>query len=518
MIALVASAALALLPQGYEIFTADTERSVVSADRTAVAAADALRSLGNTMGWRVNFATKRLEGELAMVSLDLSFDELNPRTVAQLVAATGDADAVFDDGWEGSGPDVLHIVSQASAETEPGRRRLMRRSMEWYETFLSDDLRLEPIVSENSMEVRMHLGKMLLEQGELEAAIELFEQVHNEDESHAYVPLALLRLAQSHQDLGNYELAEKWAREVSRMHPSRPETAAATVLLGHNLIDQGRYDECVATMRAAILPLANTPEVIDILLITAEAHTHRDRPDHVLEQMRLLADSHNFRDLSEPQWLDYHYLRGLGAEGVGEYEEALEMLEIFLATGPADSRRGPALVLLGRTYLALDSFVEARAAALQALTYQSAMDDSWRKEARILQAKTALSLGQKDQAFTDLEREVRRDPVQTPELIVFLIESFIEDQRYQKAIASSELLTSTSGKWGDKARYLKILAMWKQNPRAELLDNFLTQARVLAPQIIDEDLQRKAAQIVGQAYGLRGDWEKAVNAYHGVLQ
>jgi len=113
---------------------------------------------------------------------------------------------------------------------------------------------------------------------------------------------------------------------------------------------------------------------------------------------------------------------------------------------------------------------------------------------------------------------VRRDPVQTPELIVFLIESFLESNRYQKAIASADLLTSTSGPWGDKARYLKLLAMWRQNPRAELLDNFLAQARELAPQIEDEDLQRKTAEIIGQAYGVRGDWEKAVNAYHGVLQ
>ena len=126
------------------------------------------------------------------------------------------------------------------------------------------------------------------------------------------------------------------------------------------------------------------------------------------------------------------------------------------------------------------------------------MDDRWRKEARILQAKTALALGQKDQAFADLEREVRRDPVQTPELIVFLIESFLENNRFQKAITSADLLTATSGKWGDKARYLKLLAMWKQNPRAELLDNFLSQARVLAPRIEDEDLQRKAAEIIGK--------------------
>ena len=108
--------------------------------------------------------------------------------------------------------------------------------------------------------------------------------------------------------------------------------------------------------------------------------------------------------------------------------------------------------------------------------------------------------------------------MKTPELIVFLIESFLENDRYQKAIAAADLLIPAGGKWGDRARYLKIQAMWRQNPRAELLDSFLLRAVEIAPQIEDEELQRKAAEIIGQAYGLRGDWEKAVNAYHGVLR
>jgi len=510
-----------LLPQGPELFTMDTTTAspVISADRPAVGADEALRGLAAAMGWRVDFATRRLEQDMSAVSLDLSFDDQNPRTIAELIAATANADTVFDERDDQVQPKpVLHIVPSASPETESGRHRLVRRGIDWYRMFLSDDFKLEPIVAENSMQTRMHLGHMLLEQGEIEAAIEVFREVKDSDEIHDYVPLAMLRLAQCYHDLGKFEEAEKTAREVSRMHPSRPETAAATVLLGRNLIAQGRFDECVATMRASILPLANTPEIIDILLITAEAQSHRGRPDYVLDQMRMLADAHGFTDLNESQWLDYHYLRGLGAEGVGRYDDAMELLEIFLATGPGDPRRGQALVMLGRSYLALQKFVEARSAALQALTYQDSMPPAWKREARILQAKTALALGQKNRAFEDLEREVRRDPTGAPELVVFLIESFIDEGRYQKAIAASDLLTHNVGAVGDKARYLKILAMWKQNPRAEILDTFLSQARELAPKIEDELLQRKASEIIGQAYGLRGEWDRAVNAYHGILQ
>ena len=78
---------------------------------------------------------------------------------------------------------------------------------------------------------------------------------------------------------------------------------------------------------------------------------------------------------------------------------------------------------------------------------------------------------------------MRRDPLQTPELIVFLIESFLDNDRYQKAIAAADLLLLSKGELGDRARYLKLVAMWRQNPRAELLDSFLLRAVEIAPQI-----------------------------------
>jgi tetratricopeptide (TPR) repeat protein len=514
-------AAVSLLPQGPELFAVRStgEQTVVSADRTAVGAVEALRGLGSALGWRVDFATPALEGDLSQVSLDLSFDDQNPHAIAHLIAATGGADVVFDE--RAANPKistVLHVVPRASAETESGRQRLLRRSMEWYRAFLSDEFRLDPLVAENGMEVRMHLGHLLLEQGDLEAAVRVFQEVNDADGTHRYVPLAMLKMAQANFALGKPDEAERLARDLSRMHPSRPETAAATVLLGRILIQLKRYDECVRAMRYSLLPLAQTPEVIDILLVSAEAETYRERPDYALNQMRMLADTHDFRELTEQQWLDYHYFRGFGAEGTGQLEEAMESLEIFLATGPADPRRGQALILLGRSYLALEKYLEARAAALQAVTYQNTLDDDWRKEARILQAKTALALGQKDRAFEDLEREVRRDPLHTPELIVFLIQSFLDDGRYQKAITAAELLTDTPGPWGDRARYLKILTLWRQCGSSELLDSFLVQALALAPAIADEELQRKAAELIGQAYGKRGDWDRAVDAYHGVLR
>ncbi|MEM7199175.1 MAG: tetratricopeptide repeat protein [Planctomycetota bacterium] len=508
------------LPQQPAMFDIQEAEGVirVSADIAAVSAAKALRGLGQALGWRVDFATPALQADLDRSSLDLSFDQRDPRNVAMLLAAAAGADVVFDqrDGAMGERT-AIHVVSHPSPETDSGRERLRRRAMSWYRSFLGEDLRLDPTVVENRMEVRMHLGHMLLEQGEIEEAVHQFLRIQEEDDSHPYVPLALLRLAEGYLELGNDAQAEEWARRVSRMHPSRPETAAATVLLGRALLAQEEYDQCVDTMRSAILPLATTPEIVDILLIIAEAHRHRERPDRALDQLRTLSSSTSFDDLTREQWLDYYFLRGYASLGVGSHEEAIEALEIFLATGSADERRGEAFVMLGNTYLELGKFVEARAAALQGLSFQSELDREWRKEGRILQAKTGLALGLTD-AFEDLEREVQRDPARAPELVLFLAKSFMDESRFQKAIATADLLASTPGEAGDRARYLKVLAMWRQDPQGEHLRTFVMYARAIAAEIEDHEHQQRVAELVGQAWGRMGEWEKAVDAYRGILR
>jgi tetratricopeptide (TPR) repeat protein len=504
---------------GAALFSVDAATQRISADRTAVAAGAALTELAKAMGWRIAFQPESLLGELEHTSLDLSFDDQGARAIAQLIAVAGGADVQFDDRTEdGKFSTALHVVRPPSAEIEAGRARLLARAMQWYRTFLAEDLRFDPLVEEHASKVRMHLGEMLMEAGDLESAIGTFRALRDGDRTHPYVPLALLKTAECQFRMKRLADAEENARQVSRMHPGRPETAQATVLLGRILLAAARYDECAREMRASFLPLAGTPEIIDVFLIAAQAHWHRDRPDQVLRETELMAAAHNFRELDEQQWLSYHFLRGIGAEGTGQHLEAIEALELFLGTGQNDPRRAIAFVVLGRAYAELGKFLEARAAALEALELKGGLDNDWRQRARILEAKTALALGDKDRAFADLEVEVRKQPEQMPELVLFLADAFIEVGRFQKAIATADLLAGGSGAWADRARHRKVVAMWRQASRSGDPQGFPAAAIEIARQIGDPELQRGVAEMIGQAYEALGMKEKAADAYRGLLR
>lgn len=507
---------------GEDLYVVDrtTDPPRVSADVEAVAADAALVELGKALDWEVVFETTRLRNDLALVSVDLSFDLQDPRIVAHLIAVAGRADVTFDDrSVAGEARTVLHVVRPPSAATEAGRRRLRRRAMQWYHMFLGEELRDDPLVAEHAVDVRLRLGQMMLEQGDLEGAIRAFEQLEDEDRSHRYVPLALVRLAQCHYRLGDHEAAERYARELSRMHPSRPETAAAVVLLGRILLDTKRYDECVREMRSHVLALAGTPEIVDIFLIAARAQRRRDRPDEVFRQTELLASSPQLEHMTPEQWLEYWFLRGVGAEGIGKHREAMLALEAFLGSCPADDpRRGEAFVLLGKAYMALGKFVEARAASLEARALETRLEPHWRTEARILEAKARLAIGEVDRAFAELEVEVRRNPRRNRELILFLVEALIQEGRYQKAITNADLLAAERGIWGDRARLLRIRAMAERAERSGIWEGFPSQATAIAARIGDPDLQRRAAELIGRGYERLGDMARAADAYRGLLR
>lgn len=504
-----------------DTFLVDRSRDppMVAADCNGVTCERALQALGQAMDWRVDFETAQLENALAMVSVDLAFERQPPRTVAHLVAAAGGADVVFDDRTEaGVLRTRVHVVSPASAELESGRQRLRQWSIQWYHSFLQRDAVYDPLVQEEGMRVRMQLAQMKLQQGDLEGAASAFEEVYDRDQTHPQAPLAMLRIAECQFELAHFDDAERWARRVTELHPSRPEMAAAAVLLGRIMVAAERYDECVRELRSFLLPLADTPEIIDAYLLLAQAQAKRGRFDEVFRNVEVLAGSRNFRDLDERQTVDYWFLRGLGAAGTGAHEAAMEALELFLGLAADDRRRGRAHVLLANTYLALGKFLEARSSAVAALRYRDALDRDGRREARIADAKTALALGQRDTAFADLEVEVRGSGAD-PELILFLIDAFAEVGRYQKAVATADLLAAQATPYGQAARVRKLRALLAQAKQDRTrLAAFPKQAVAIAAGLEDEALQREAAEIIGAAYSLLGDVERAADAYRGVLR
>lgn len=509
-----------------ELFHVDLGRDPprVAADHNAVAVDVALRELANAMRWRVDFETRQLESELGMAALDLAFEGIDARTTAHLIAVAGGCDVTFDDREiEGSQTTIVHVVRSATAESDSGRERLRRFSISWYQAFLAEDMKLEPLVQKEGMAARMNLGLVLMKQGDLQSAARAFESVWQLDQSHPFVPRALLRLAECLHEMGQDEQAEVWAKELKKRNPALEETADATVLLGKILIGLGkkdpmRLDECVRTLDAMLLPLADAPQVVDVLLQIGEAHRLRQEPKQTLRSMELLWSAHDWRKFTERQMLDYWFLRGAGAEGVGKYDESMEALEWFLGLTDSDPRRGLAFVMLGRSYLALGRFVEARAAALEAKTLAFGLDADGKQQMRFLEANSGLALGDRERALEELEVEVRRAPAQVPEQVLFLIDKLMEVGRYQKAVQAADLLDAVKGKNADQARVKKAQALYRQAEGSGGMKAFPAQAIEIARKIEDAEAKRPIAELVGKAYEALGDVDRAADAYRGILR
>ncbi|MGE3171665.1 MAG: tol-pal system YbgF family protein [Planctomycetota bacterium] len=539
--------AAALLPQGPDggfsarrvATAAGGERTVVTADRRAVACLDALQQLATTMDWNVRVDGKPLESDLRFCTVDLDLVDQDPRIIGQLLAVSAGADTVFDAGDRAAGMrPTLHVTRKPSAQTESGRNRLRELAGQWYRSFLVDELRHEPLVAKEAMQVRMHLGHLLVENGDLEAAIPFFREVYDERPG-VLVPAALLRLASTHNELAaqvrdpaaaraHYEKAEQWCRKLLDTQPSSPEATGATVALGRALLGQAAVaddpqrardlcDQCRVELAARVMRLFDTVEMLDVWLLVGEAQFRLEWPTRVYETMLTLRESPNFGDLDDRQFRDYHFLLGYGALGSDKPELAMKSLEWFLIHAESDERRGLANVLLADAYLRQDRFVEARAAAVAARRhFMAGLQPRWRTQALRLWARTALALGDKESAFQELEVLVHRED--DPELVLFLVDELIADRQWQRAISVARILHSRQGQSGDLARFKSVVALFEQAEAGGSLAEFPPLARELAPRIADADLRARCAEMIGDAFTKLGQLEAAADAYRGILR
>jgi len=535
MPSVVAVLLLALAPQGGdEVFAltrqgggSEPERVLVAADKQSIRCHEALRHLGVAMNWSVVFESRPLEAELRQTAVDLNFAGQEPRMVGQLVAIAGGADAVFDDGEPAAGlRPTMHIVRTPDANTESGRQRLRAQASQWYRSFLVDELRHEPLVDAEGMKVRMHLGHLLIDSGDLESAIAFFTQVYD-GRPNELVPTAMLRIAECALDLAGgqrdhdqrlaqYKRAEEWARKVLDAHPSSPAATKATIALGHALLGQQRFDECRTEMAARVMRLLDTVEMLEVWLLVGEAQYRLQWPTRVYETMLMLREAPDFGDLDDRQFLDYHFLLGYGALGSGKPELAMKSMEWFLIHGQADRRRAQAYVLLGQSYFEQKRYVEARAAAVEARQHQGELDDKWRREAQKLYARTGLLLADKDEAFRELELLVHRQD--DPELTLFLVDELLADRQWQWAISVASLLQKRDGVPGDTARFRIVQALYEQGTAAKNLADFPAQAVELALRIQQPPLRSRCAELIGNAYEQLGKPEHAADAYRGILR
>lgn len=516
-------------------------RLQVAADVRSLACFDALSRLATACGWNITFESVPLENDLRFATVDLNLADQDPRVVAQLICVAGGADCVFDEPAGSAGAGVratLHVVRTPSAETESGRQRLRAMAGQWYRSFLREELQYEPLVQKEAVQVRMHLGQMLVESGDLDAAIPFFTQVY-EKRPHDQVGASLLALGECYLDIGRsetdrqkqkaaYGKAEEWARKLFERMPNAPEITPATILLGRALLGQAMAEtqkdavrklaeRCQEDLRARAIRLLDSVEMLDVWLLAAQAQFLMERPDRVHETLLTLRESPYFGDMGERQFLDYHFLLGYGALGGGKHELAMRSLEWFLIHAEGDPRRGTAYVLLAESYLAQQRFVQARASSVEARTrFLATMASDWRERTLRVWARSALALGEKESAFVELEQMVMRG--EEPELALFLVDEMLADRQWQRAIAIAGAMIGRDDAIGDRARFKTVVAMYQQAAASEHFDDFPAQAILLAPRIQNTELRGKTAEMIGDAYSKLGKLEHAADAYRGILR
>jgi tetratricopeptide (TPR) repeat protein len=525
---LATTLAAAVVPSGTrpgsDMFTVhdDGVALTVSANRAAVPGDIALRELSRALGWTVRYQAGAFEKTLADTTVDLSFRARGPRTIANLIAVSAGTDVVFiDREVDGKSVTEVVVVGIPDPTAEDGRRRLRDWAIEWYRTFLDEDTREGSERLAEALRVRMQLSDLLRQQGALVEAASILEKLYEIAPDHDYVPAALMRMAQCWFEAGpeTWPDAERRARDLTRLHPSRPEAAQGTILLGRILLEEGRYSECIATLERSALRLAGTPEIVDLYLLLAFAHFRSGDPDAVLRTLATLEDGHLVERLPVEQRTQWLFLRGYAATERGDSKRAVRLLEQFLS---GDRRKDElqciGFVLLARAYVAEQRYLQARAAALSARRDRALLDRRWSRASSEIWATTAAALGEEDRALLELEVEIRHDVDSDPELALFLANLLLEHGRTQRSLGLLGRLLDREDDFGDRARALRVDALYRQAQAAGTLQRFVTEAIEVAPTIIDPERQRRVAQIVGEVYERLGEAEKAADAYRGVLR
>ncbi|MCR9244990.1 MAG: hypothetical protein NXI31_08150 [bacterium] len=515
------------------------EQLFVEADRRQIDCLAALRSLAAAVNWNLVVESPPLEVELGGRYVDLNLIDQDPRMVAHLIAVAAGADVVFDEPQPVAGSrTTIHVLREPNPATESGRQRLRAIAGQWYRSFLRGELEHEPLVVRESVSVRMNLGQLLLDSGDLESAIGFFTQVFDA-RPHDHVAAAIVQIAQCHLDIGrdntdralqrdHFEKAEKWARELLRRMPSAPEIPRATILLGQALLGQAKSelnveranklaDRCRAELSARVIRLVDSVDMLDVWLLVGEAQLLLGQSARVHETMLTLRESSYFDELSDRQYRDYHFLLGYGALGTGKTELAMKSLEWFLIHAENDRRRGIAHVLLAESYLELNRLLQARAASVEARRrHLGGLSTEWRQRALEIWARTALALGEKEGAFLELEQMIVRG--EEPELALFLADQLLADRQWERAISVMRGLLEFDSSLGDAARFKKVRALYEQAVASKNLDDFPAQAILLAPRIKDPELASKVASMIGDAYTRLNQLEKAADAYRGILR
>jgi tetratricopeptide (TPR) repeat protein len=127
------------------------------------------------------------------------------------------------------------------------RQGRVAQAAEWFRRALDKD--------PDSLDAQYKLALCLHQQGQYSQAMELLEKVHRTKPDHDY-GLAYLRLAQSHQQLGNWDRASEVYDTFLRFYPGQPEGC-----YHYALLHEGRQNRprAVELMRELIFSVHHSP-------------------------------------------------------------------------------------------------------------------------------------------------------------------------------------------------------------------------------------------------------------------
>ena len=262
-------------------------------------------------------------------------------------------------------------------------------------------------------------------------------------------------------------------------------------------------------MRASVF--AKTGEAPGILLLLADAYRLRRRPDQALAALdRIPAGI----ELPPEDHLMFEFLSGTSRADLGESVAAIEWLTSFLSRAGDHRYAGEAWVAYARASFDAQHDLEAVSAAREARKHDAGFSPYLIEERAELEFKAAIRLGFPG-ALQVLESEVyRRGPTQVTGLSLFLGEAFLDAGQWESAKRLLARLDGVPGPEGDRARYLVLLAWWRQGMPSEVV----ARARAAAARVTDPAVQRDLAKLAGDAWRALSRPDEAADAYLGRIR
>ncbi len=518
------------------------DRVFVSAARAGASAYLALKDLQALGAFKLNLQIPGIRAQLENETLSLFFKKKDAVAVAELLAvACGlDIEQDRDEPEPGQilGTRILTVVTIPLPETEAGRRNLRKWALDWYERYLRA-LAVDPTASlDKESQVRIDMALLALAQGNLLAAAGHFESFLDKASKHPFASEAKLKLAECQLELGNFDQAIQQSKGLfttqaetqigmkaallfARAHLAYSDKQlreSKSVRMNTDLaqvrrVPRGGLDDLVAMLELYLSGFRSQEGFPDLLLLLAEAHRRRGRPDRVLEKIRQLESFIEPIDLANESWATLNFLAGDALIESGKPLEGERKLLQFIGLAKGDPRLGLAWLSLAKAESDMADPLQSLFCARLALQWEGELQPHEAHRAKVLVNKKLLDLGKFDAAIFGLE-VLLQGSAPDKELLVFTAQQLLEGGRPERAKAILEGKEKMGGPVGDRARFLLIQAEADQKHHLKVIDT----ARALASRIVDAGIQAEVTELVGDAYLALGRKKEAAEAYGGRIR